>query len=324
MRRLRRTTRATTGSQKFTLTGDFVTQWGSHRRRCGARRGCLSGGPRHRLSRQHGLRRRRRQRPDREIHQRGRPPQEWGAPKAAAGQFQARAESRRTPKTMSTSPTRQRPGAEILPNPVSSWMNREKPGPAQGELELPSGVAADAAGGSSSPIPATTGSSSSTAPAPCSRYGVRKAKAPGNSSCRSGSLPARLGKVFIADAGNDRIQVFAPDLTGPAPILPAGGLPAPLYGKASTSADQRRRQHQAAGHREIRRSHVRRHADPGRHDHRRQTGPTAAVLGQRPRRRDPDRRLLLRQLQGAAAEGRQAGHRAETRKPAGLRQKGAI
>ena len=151
------------------------------------------------------------------------------------------------------------------------------------------------------PTWSTTGSRSSAARANSSASGARPARSRGSSNRRWRSRPAPAARSSLP----------TPATTG---SRSSANCPNPSTAKRSTSPSS------AAvivvklpGSTKRFVSH-RRAAAPGRVDHRRQPRPRAALLVEGPRRRYPERRLLLGRLPRAAAQRGQAADRAQTRK----------
>ena len=94
---------------------------------------------------------------------------------------------------------------------------------------------------STSPTRATTGSRNSPPPAASSHSGAATAPVPGSSRRRRGSPPMRLGNVYVADAGNDRIEKFSSDRrlprrVGRPPAKPPGQFNGPTASPSTQPA----------------------------------------------------------------------------------------
>ncbi len=249
------------------------------------------------------LRRRRRQQPDREVQPRPAPSSQSGARRQSRGPVQR---ARRRRHRRGRQRLRRRLGndrdPEIHATAAPSSPNGARPGTTR-RARLPGRASPPTPpAGSSSPTPATTGSRSSTLRQVPRRVG-RPRQGPRASSTRrwrSRSLAAaRSSSPTPATTGSRSSASCRPREYGKSVNVGVVSGIVRVHLPGSTKFI-------VLGDRP---------AAPGRHDRRRQPRPGAALLGEGTGGRHAERRLLLRRLPGAAAEGRQADHRAETGKP---------
>ncbi len=139
--------------------------------------------------------------------------------------------SRSSPAPAPTSPSGARPAAATGSSPIPAAWRRTPPAT------------------STSRTTTTTASRSSPAPAPTSPSGARPAAATGSSTSPYGVATDAAGNVYVADAGNHRIQKF----TGTGTYLTQWGSPGSGNGQFNSpdrSGDGRRRQRLRRGHRQ--------------------------------------------------------------------------